>query len=68
MSEDDPQPSSADYQQQIAELKESLESVSARVHKLESVIKTDHATLEEDHRKIESMELTGKVTTRPVGL
>ena len=68
MSENDPQPSSDDLQQQIAELTASLEAVSARVQELESEIKTDHATLVEDHRKIESMELTGKVSTRPVGL
>ena len=68
MSENDPQPTSDDYQQQIAELKNSLDSVSARVQELESLIKSDHATLVEDHRKIETMELTGKVSTRPIGL
>jgi hypothetical protein len=67
-SEDHPQQSSADPQTQIAELKASLDALSDRVRDLESVIKADHTTLTEDHRKIETLELTGKVTTRPVGL
>ena len=69
MIEQNPQTNGADYQQQISELNGTLSSVLTRLESLEAVIKSDHATLVEDHRKIESMELTGKVPVPPpVGL
>ena len=69
MSEHNPPKNGADFQQQISELNETLNTVLTRLHSLETVIKSDHATLVEDHRKIESMQQTGRVPTPPpIGL